>query len=78
MGHRCEAVANSEGTSGSGGHNTSTEMSILEASLIEYEDSPCTVLMIVCVCVCRHSLYSDPRAAAVAAGSSGCRSIVLV
>lgn len=53
-------------------------MSIIEISLIEYEDSPCTGLMFVCVCVCRHNLYSDPSAAAVATGSSGCRSIVLV
>lgn len=53
-------------------------MSIIDVSLIEHEDSPCTGLMFVCVCVCRHNLYSDPSAAAVAAGSSGCRSTVLV
>lgn len=76
VGHRCESVANSEGTSGSGEHKST--LSIIDVSLIEHEDSPCGGLMFVCVCVCRHNLYSDPSAAAVAAGSSGCRSIVLV
>lgn len=52
--------------------------SIIEVSGIEHGDSPCTVLMFVCVCVCRHSLYSDPCAAAVAAGAAGCRSIAVV
>lgn len=40
--------------------------------------SLCTILMFVYACVFRHSLHSDPCAATVAAGSAGCRTVVLV
>ncbi len=78
-GHRCESVATADGVPSSGGRKLTLLLWNYRSSLnwtwLRLDDNVC---MCLCVCVRRHSLYSDPCAATVAAGSAGCRSVVLV